>query len=318
MFTAQWFRLGGGVVHPLMRRYASKRLKESSKIMYEEIQAILIKFNEKVVSANSFQCSLDNTTTTQLKDLYKAKESTNEGDLSRLISVNNLIVSHMTSGEDFYVGATTHTIESKINSLWLQHNRQNQWILAEVYESFEIFLTELYAFLGHANVGVWKESELPKASGSLNLDVYTELIKSKRITPRKIMNQLSQVIPNLKQAELRNCFKNINIRFAISVIENFRHLIVHKHGEIENKEAFVQKVIKESGCAVPKDQEVFYLSFIDYYLGKGVYSNHIHLLKRTANIGLPIPAHYSRINDIFKILLSYAHYVVECILEKEA
>lgn len=130
-------------------------------------------------------------------------------------------------------------------------------------------MTELYAFLGHANVGVWKESELPKATDSLNLDVYTELIKSKRITPRKIMHQLSPVIANLKQAESRNCLSNINIRFAISVIEDFRHLIVHKHGIMENKEAFLQKVIKESGSSVPKDQEVFYLSFIDYYLGKG-------------------------------------------------
>ncbi|TOL35620.1 hypothetical protein CGH99_21795 [Vibrio parahaemolyticus] len=25
MFTAQWFRLGGGVVHPLMRRYATEK-----------------------------------------------------------------------------------------------------------------------------------------------------------------------------------------------------------------------------------------------------------------------------------------------------
>lgn len=286
--------------------------------MNEEIQKILIKFNEKVVSANSFQSSLDSTTTAQLKDLYKVKESTNEDDLNRLISVNNLMVHHMISGEDFFVGTTAHTIESKINELWLQHNRQNQWILAEVYESFEIFLTDLYAVLGYANFGIWKESELPKAIVPLDLDSFAEQINNKRIMPRKIMNQLSQAVPHLKKAESGNSFKNINVRFAISVIENFRHVIVHKHGQIDNKDAFIQKVIKESGCSIPKDQELFYLSFIDYYLGKGEHSNHIHLLKRTVDIGLPIPAFYSRINDIFRILLSYAHYAVECVLKKEA
>lgn len=295
----------------------SRELYQSSGIMYEEIQSILIKFNEKVVSANSFQLSLDSTTTAQLKDLYEAKESTNEDNLNRLISVNNLIGAHMISGKDFCVGTTLHTIESKINALWLQHNRQNQWILAEVYESFEIFLTDLYAVLGYANLGIWKENELPKDIESLDLDAFTKQIKEKRIMPRKIINQLSQTIPLLKQAESDNSFKNINTRFLISVIENFRHVIVHKHGEIDNKDAFVKKVIKESGCSIPKDQESFYLSFIDYYLGQGEYSNHIHLLKRTVDIGLPIPAHHSRINDIFRILLSYAHYVVECILRKE-
>ncbi len=32
MFTAQWFRLGGGVVHPLIRRYVTKESPVTSKV----------------------------------------------------------------------------------------------------------------------------------------------------------------------------------------------------------------------------------------------------------------------------------------------
>lgn len=287
-------------------------------IMYEDINQILIKFNDKVVSANYFQSTLDSTTTSQLKDLYKVKKSSTDENLSRLISINKLITSHMITGAFFTVGTTKHSIDTKITELWLQNNRQNQWILAEVYESFEIFLTELYAYLGFANIGVWKISDLPTNEESTSLHSYTKQIQAKRITPRKIMNQLSSHIPELKQAEVTNSFKNINIRFAISVIENFRHLIVHQHGVIKDKEAFLQKVIKESGCSISKENNSFYMSFIDYYLGQGKYSNHIHLLKRIENTEFPMTLNYSRIGDMFNFLLSYSHYLVECLLRFEA
>ncbi|MGY5837875.1 hypothetical protein ACXHQL_25625, partial [Vibrio parahaemolyticus] len=49
MFTAQWFRLGGGVVHPLMRRYVSMEEKVISDIL-EEILTPVSRTINKVIS----------------------------------------------------------------------------------------------------------------------------------------------------------------------------------------------------------------------------------------------------------------------------
>lgn len=285
--------------------------------MNEKIEQALAKFNDRVVSANYFQSVIDATISAQLADLYKMKKGAKSYDNDRLISVHNFTVPHLKTGEIFYVGSTTHTIDTKINDLWMQHNRQNQWLLAEIYESFETFIFELYAISGYAGVPIWKKDDLPQ--GEKNLDDYFRQIENKRtITSKYIMGQLAINIPEIKKVEMKNTFRDINIRFAIRLIANFRHLIVHKHGIIDDKEALISKVIKESGMSISKDKRSFYVSFVDYYLGNGGYSNHILLLKRKVDLGLPIETHKSRINDMFSILLSYAHFVCECIIKYKA
>ncbi|MFW0981691.1 hypothetical protein ACEV8F_22985, partial [Vibrio parahaemolyticus] len=41
MITAQWFRLGGIVVHPLMRRYV---LRGKNEILYKKIEKALLEY----------------------------------------------------------------------------------------------------------------------------------------------------------------------------------------------------------------------------------------------------------------------------------
>lgn len=279
--------------------------------MSKEIEEALVRFTERVTAANYYQSSIDRTISKQLAELYTVRGTMTDESCEKIVSVHNLMFPHLKTGVQYVAGSTEHNVNSKIHDLYNYHNRQNQWILAEVYEAFEIFLTDFFAIVGYRDSVIWKENELPSKELRNSMCAYYKQIKIKKITPRKIMNKLSQHLPEVKAAESINTFKKINIRFAISVIENFRHLIVHKHGVINDKQAFVDKVLRESGVSIPNDGKLCCLSFIDYYLGKGDYSNHILLLKRSVESDFPLAAYKSRLGDFFSILLSYTHFIVE-------
>lgn len=67
-----------------------------------------------------------------------------------------------------------------------------------------------------------------------------------------ILQRFRENLNNLNTIEVNNRI-NINFRLFITMIEMFRHIIVHNNGIIKNKNEFISNILKKSN--IPKKEE---------------------------------------------------------------
>jgi hypothetical protein len=103
----------------------------------------------------------------------------------------------------------------------------------------------------------------------------------------------------------------VNLRLAIALVGQLRHIIVHKRGVVSNKEKFIADVFKklglsEKGKAARRDRE-----FMESVFGHGEYAGTIFLLGIPTNPEMPFEVHIDIFEGLSRYLLMYAHLVKE-------
>ncbi len=112
---------------------------------------------------------------------------------------------------------------------------------------------------------------------------------------------------NVSNVEINNPLK-INMKLVLSMLEKFRHLIVHDKGYAKNKEKFVENVFQSAGISKTDKHEKFLLNFF----GGNGYEQLIVLLETPAGSKMP-GAYHNNFQYVTGFFLSYAWYLTTCI-----
>ena len=155
------------------------------------------------------------------------------------------------SGDYVKYGAAVSRTKDRAKQVVRQQDRQYGWLLVEAYEEFEDFLERTYAWLGKHDWQAWRLGEFGNIRyaelSERPFPWYLETVRHGFAqNPRKILNRLRNLYPNLADTEARNKLGR-NLRLSVELIANLRHKIVHARGRISDKNDFVKDVITQCG-----------------------------------------------------------------------
>ncbi|AWY01577.1 hypothetical protein A8139_17610 [Marinomonas primoryensis] len=139
--------------------------------------------------------------------------------------------------------------------------------------------------------------------------------QSTEIKFKDIINKFKK---NLPMKSLENNILNISYDFEIKVIEQMRHIIVHKKGVVDNKVRFKNKVLKELGVSEKSDKADEFFKQINLYFGKkdcnkNCNKNCIFLLEFYKNKHKYIDV----LGELRQSLMSYVYFTYTNIIELE-
>lgn len=252
-----------------------------------EIEKLFKEFSQKIHEINVYKKNTFNSKNNYLQKLYEQKSINDSDDF---FSLTNFLYTDIIKQNSPSLGFNEQSIEELMQSIEYHHNKQYQWFLVESYELYEKFLEDLYVILGFYDNSFWSSQDFGNISineiSTKNKEWFKERVKYKKEKPYSIIKLLRKKLPNMKEYEEgRDIFINgiqayreekykVNYKFYMAFISELRHCIVHDRGYIENKDKFLEKILKDIGLNNKKDE---YLEHINPFFGIGKYENLICL-----------------------------------------
>jgi hypothetical protein len=168
----------------------------------------------------------ENTKEKKRKLLERIKLNLNSNSLS----ATNFSCYSPYTNELTRLGFKEETTETRMATLHSYYNKQCLWLLVESYESFDKYLKKIYEEL-------------------LLIDNSFEL---KKKNSKEILNKLRSKIPNFEKIETDN---NLGINFQLMIVlySKIRHLVVHSDGIAEDKNRFIENILKEANIFTKKE-----------------------------------------------------------------
>jgi len=287
-----------------------------------EINDIFNNFKSNISKIQLFQRAIKANTEKEIKELNEfainmKKQPKEIQEIGK--SLHNLSFKSAIDGNHIFYDFKKISIEENYQSVIFYKNKQYMWLLAEAYEEFEKFIEKVYAFIGFKNNNLWPLVDYGKITlPELNQKDYVwflERAKNKQGTPQSILSYYRNNLSEIAKVESKNALK-INLKLAIILIENLRHIIVHNHGIVENKDDFINNTLKKAGLDNNKKPKQEYIDFIHAFFATDKYDKHIFLLERETNPEIPIDTHINIYEMLIGYLLSYSQILVDNI-EKE-
>lgn len=237
------------------------------------------------------------------------------------ISMHNFSFYSATDGIIRFYGNKKISIEEKYDFIIIHKNKQYQWLLAEAFEEFEDFIENIYAYIGFKDNNLWLLSDF----GNITLDIlktkdyswFQEKSKNKKNVPQSILERLRMIFPKIADIDVNNKL-NVNLKLAIILIENLRHIAVHKNGIVDNKDEFIKSTLQKAGLYNNGNPKTEYTQLISQYFGTSEHENYILLLEIThrphPNLAFEIST--NMFESLTNYLLAYAFVCVETIVDR--
>jgi hypothetical protein len=220
-------------------------------------------------------------------------------------------------GQPIQYAGKRRSVEDRAKSVYLNKNRQYQWLLAEAYEAFEDAIEGAYAYSGFKDHGSWPLADYgPITLGELskqNFPWFKDRAQKKSIS--SLLAHFRAAFPSIAKIESKNALKN-DLRFAIMMIAMFRHIIVHNGGVLKDCDKTIQNIFKDAGIFNNGNLDQSKLDYVEAFLGTGETSNTIHLLEARVPLPIPIDAHVSRLGQLFDFMMGYTHFLFVVLHEK--
>jgi hypothetical protein len=281
-----------------------------------EIMELFEQYAGRVAQIHLYQRAVKKTAQNELQQLEEYAKSLEERpDIKNLSSsYDRMLFPDAKDGIHRVFGSKVSSVEDRQLAVILHKNKQYQWLLAEVYEEFEDFMENAYAFAGLSDNNFWPLNDY----GSISLEElkekdfewYVKQAKKKRDVPHSILNQFRKAYPDIANIETDNMLK-INLKLSVVLIENLRHVIVHKGGVVTDKQKFMEDVLKKSGLYNNGKYKKEYVDRIESLFGTGEYENTVCLLEVRVKPELPIDIHVNLFDVLSGYLMAYAHLICE-------
>jgi hypothetical protein len=233
-----------------------------------------------------YECALQKDLS---KEIILAQRESIFSKYSELIELGKVDVPVYSDNENFYLwqdrkimlyGQKTVSINDLYRKTYFYHNKLYQWLLAVGFEAYEEYLRKVVKILISDNA--------PRDAGKILA---------------KIRNKLS----------LYKTMENEESRFLISLIEKFRHKIVHCNGAVPNQSEFLKEVLEPIGLYNSGKFDQKYEKCLASYVN-GSFDDQIVLLEIPVPLHLPgIQAETTVLNNLFSELLNSAYYIREAL-----
>ncbi|WP_422015230.1 hypothetical protein [Roseateles sp.] len=213
-----------------------------------------------------------------------------------------------TSSQHVFYDHREQSHDELLSALVVSHNRQYQWLLAEVFEHFEDFMTDAYGCAGAIDSTIWSSKDLTSIGGHAGMPTSWWIEKARGLRGMKATVAASRLraFPGISQVESRNALA-VDLKVVLFLVERMRHLIVHRRGQASSADDFAEGIARDAGLAAPT-QEI--RDLVGQYFGNGRLNTTIHLLDHQL---LPSDDgfnwHVEKFDQLLGWLLAYAHMV---------
>lgn len=216
--------------------------------------------------------------------------------------------------QNHFYGYKERSVEDQKLAVLRHKNKQYQWLLAEAYELFEDFMQSAYAFAAYTDRNFWPL----KNYGNISLlelekqDFDWFVNQANHQTLQDILECFSEKFPQLGRLEAYNKL-DINLRLAVILIANLRHVIVHQKGIVSDKGEFIKIMLKKSRLHANKKLLERHIKFIETFFRSDADKSTVYLLEIPIDPKLPWGAHIDIFEDLSNLLMAYALVIVECL-----
>lgn len=297
------------------------RLHMTQEEKYAYFSKIWEEYAFNISDINNFKHATKNLTEIGLKHYFEQKEIANKVH-TNTANAHNTSFYRLDTGVIAFLGYQNNTYDDIIHLINRQHNNQYKWMLVEAYEYFEDLIEKYFELLAYIEHNILKDKEkaiLLEDGDILSFeDFRTQLAKVIKQTkdlrdPEKILNRIRNHIPNIIDIETNNKIGK-HVRFEITMISKFRHIIVHERGMIKDYELFKTRVFKDAGLALDsKDGQLLLEIFNSYIYEDGTIAMHEHYFKRD---GIPLQFTNDRLMTQIQLISAYAWHIAQQILKK--
>ncbi|WP_422102379.1 hypothetical protein [Vreelandella sp.] len=280
------------------------------------LDEIFESYATKMTQLSLYQRAMNDIAKKELKQLVEYEQKFEEyPELKKYSSsLHNMVFRKAVDGQLFFYGQKELSVNERRISVFLHKNKQYQWLLAEAYEEYEDCIERLYAYAGFTNNDFWPLrdyggitlSEIPAKDFSW----FESQAINKKDAPASIVNKFREKFPLVKKIEEENEL-GVNLRLAMTTVEFLRHVIVHRGGEVQDKLAFKNLILKKSGLYNKGGMSEEHASFIDNFFGDGNYEKTIVLLEVRTNPEIPFDTHVNVLDTLFGYLMAHVHLIYE-------
>lgn len=275
---------------------------------------IYVRLAEKYTQIYLYQNAMRELGDKDLADLKKIEElaKDNPALIEGPVSANSMFFRSLIDGEHNRFGQRAMMLKERYLQVALHRNKQYMWLFAEAYEEFEIFLRSTYACIGRHDNTFWPLRDY--GSATINeldkkpFDWFEIRAKRKKDSPSSILNIFRTKITEIKDIESNNALE-INLRLALTLAEQLRHVIVHNGDKVRNKSKFVELILKNSGLFNNGKYDSDNADLINQFFGSGDYENYIMLLEIPKETEFPIPMYINMFEIMTNFMISYSHFL---------
>lgn len=260
----------------------------------DEMQNIFDLFVNKIFELKSFYSMSSKNFDLIYSDIEKK---------SCYMSIGLNVFDNPYTGEPVPFNMESITKEEKKEKMLIYRNMQYQWILSSMYELFEDYIVSIY-----------KTSCYTYNLSCLRL---SDDNRDEPMQDRQLKNRIKKIILNFKkEVESIDKYEKNNklqkhLGFEITLIEKFRHIIVHKNGKIDKLELVIQDILNSSMISGNKELEPKYIEKIKSYICQddGLFGIIIleDIIKHCDKMN--IDRKFSRIDDLLNSLIAYAFII---------
>jgi len=203
------------------------------------------------------------------------------------------------------------TIDMLCKDLVNHQNMQYQWLLVSAFEDFVTFLKKSYSYMICIDCKP-KDFEISEYQNNCD-DIYSLILDnlSNRNAPY-ILKKLRNKLSNYNYLEINNN-QNIDMKFLLNMIYNFRNIIVHKYGITNDKNQLFNEIMRNIGITGEKIET--YLKIFNMYFSND--TDKITLLEIPVfNNNECSMVQTTILQNLFSVLLNSAYYLFKEIKEK--
>lgn len=209
-------------------------------------------------------------------------------------------------GEDITASSARQKLEDQLEMNSLQKLKTYQWLLAEGYEVFEKFVMHAYVYCGVKKLSIWAPPKDWKHGDSRDINHLMKIGGE----PYTQLNAFRARSEHFEKHEI-NGPTHTNYRVIFTLIEQFRHRIVHNGGYCKD----VQIFLKGMQQRLPGVSSKSYTPFVESYFFLHGDDHLIDLLEYADydEDGTPNGGHHDTVHFFLTVLVEYAQLIMESI-----
>lgn len=287
-----------------------------------KLDEIIASFAERLTDIQLYQRAAKDTAKKELELLNEYAEQLKENpSLEEFsFSLHSMYFSDPHTGTARRFGFRKSSVKDRYKQVVFQKNKQYCWLLAEAYEEFEDFLEMIYAYIGLQDNSSWLMIDFGNISISdlptKTYEWYLERAKKKRDVPQSILTRLRLLHPKIVESETDNKL-NVNLKVAIELIAKLRHIIVHRGGKVDDRNLFLEDVLKSAGLWNQGKFQPGYEAFVSNFFGQGELERVVALIEVRTHPEISLDIHHDRFGELTGYLVAYAVLIYQCIAAVE-